>query len=81
MDSITLDFSDASFNQEDVNTFIIEEADMVYMAEDGSTTPVGDANIGVSASYDKDDDGVTTISAAQISIPETFSEIFRIRVR
>ena len=49
MDSITLDFSDASFDQEDVNTFIIEDDGMVYMA-DGNPTPVGDANIGVSAS-------------------------------
>ena len=36
MDSITLDFSDASFNVDEENTFIIEDDGMIYMSSGGA---------------------------------------------
>ena len=36
MDSITLDFSDASFKVDEENTFIIEDDGMIYMSDDGA---------------------------------------------
>ena len=68
MDSITLDFSDASFNVDEENTFIIEDDGMIYMSDDGAVPAAAGAN--VSVSYDRDDDNNSTvIGAAAITVP------------
>ena len=73
MDSITLDFSDASFDVNEENNFIIEDDGngMIYMS-DGGEAPAGDVGV----AYDREDNGNTVIGAAAITVPQSFGEIF-----
>ena len=71
MDSITLDFSDASFDVNEENTFIIEDDGMIYMS-DGGEAPIGDVGV----TYERTDNNSTVIGAAAITVPQSFGEIF-----
>ena len=71
MDSITLDFSDASFNVNEENTFIIEDDGMIYMSE-GGEAPIGDVGVLMIET----DNNSTVIGAAAITVPQSFGEIF-----
>ena len=79
MDTITLDFSDASFDIDQDNTFIIEDDGLQYFMGDdsGNAVPATMSNTGVSAEFKDDgDDVINTIGAATLVHPGSIGEIF-----